>query len=218
MDEPACPEIEAGIARFLLARAKPQLEPPQARIENRGSAEVEIAESQPTEPIDGPPHDKGVRPQLLAGFVRSAKLIDGMASGMEENRRGDGLEPGQGDGHNPLLTGKQEALDILEEPERLRRESMTAASAAMQAVVNVNRGRVVAKFDSNACRLSFANASPDGGRKLLKNPVSTGLKIENMRVERDGGRGTRPEGRLAPAFEVAPLAAPATLDDGTVKF
>jgi hypothetical protein len=91
-------------------------------------------------------------------------------------------------GCNKSLTRiKDITLDILEKPEWLRRQPVTAARPAMQRVKSLHRRLIAAEIDLQTCRLSFANAPSDSAVKALQKGICSGGKINYMAVKSQRG-------------------------------
>lgn len=127
-------EIILAAAESFLGSAKAQFEPAQSFVGKRGSAQMQPGAAESRAVFDTLPHGEVIGAKMLEGIIRSAELVERLASVTKEDERGNwpGLQIRCR--NKPFARLQEEPGNVCEEPKRLRRQAETFASFAMQAI------------------------------------------------------------------------------------
>ncbi len=158
-----------------------ELEAAEALIGFRGAAEIERAAAEPDEMANSRPHHQLVRPQVPKRRVGGSKLVDGVALWAEENRaRHDGVRVA---GKHDVSEAMREKVSFqgFEEPLRLRRQPVAAASPAVERVERIDTCGAGLKRDVKAAAVSLAEGLSHRGVETALHLHESGPQIKRVR-------------------------------------
>ena len=101
--------------------------------------------------------------------------------------------------------------DILEESERLRRQTVPVPCPAVQRVKSLNRVKAAAEFHVQSRALPFSDTAANGAIKALEQRLLSACEIDNMTIKGERWRSARPLRVAVPALEITPTPPPPML-------